>query len=216
MLKVFFFSVTENYRATWKVYLETLPHTIQNEILRLKIPHAQIQKTYAKILLQRTLISLGYSETILNEMEISKNGKPVIPSFSGDFNISHSENLIALIVSDKRGVGIDIEKIRAVNPAGFTNYFSHEEWQQIIHSPEKENSLLRIWTIKESILKARSTGFTDGVEKLHINYAGNTARFIADHNTWYWNYIDAFSAYIVCYATCQKDVIPEITVVNDL
>jgi len=216
MLKVFFLPVTENYIATWKVYLETLPHSIQYDILRLKIPYARIQKTYAKILLRRTLINLGHSNTILNEMEISENGKPLIPSFSGDFNISHSENLIALIVSDKTGVGIDIEKIRPVNATGFKNYFSNEEWQRIIDSNEKENTLLQLWTIKEALLKARSTGFSNGVENIYINYAGNTASFIPGNNTYYWKHIDTYSAYIVCYATCQKDVIPEITVVYDL
>lgn len=214
MFKVFFLTVTENNRANWKVYLETLPTPVQNEILRQKTPSARIQKTYAKILLRRILIGFGHPETILNEMEISEHGKPVIPSFSGDFNISHSENLIALIVADKPGVGIDIEKIRTVNPAGFINFFSKKEWQQIIHSNENENALLRLWTIKEALLKARSTGFSDGVENLHIDYSGNTANFIQDNNTYYWNYIDSYSEYIVCYATCQKNVIPEITIVD--
>lgn len=216
MLKVFFLSVTEYHRTTWKDYLDTLPRSIQHEILRLKIPNARIQKTYAKILLKRTLIRLGYPETILNEIEISENGKPVIPSFCGDFNISHSENLIALIVSDTPGAGIDIEKIRAVDPTGFKQYFFNEEWQRIIDSNEKENTLLKLWTTKEALLKARSTGFSQGVENLIINYTGNTARFLSGNNSWYWNHIDTCSGYIVCYATCQKDVIPEIIVVNDL
>ncbi len=214
MLKVFFLTVTKKNIDNWKVYLETLPTFVQNEILRQKTPSARIQKTYAKILLKRILIGIGYPETILNEMEISEHGKPFIPSFSGDFNISHSENLIALIVADKPGVGIDIEKIRPVHPAGFTNFFSKEEWQQIIHSKENEYTLLRLWTIKEALLKAKSTGFSDGVENLHINYSGNTASFIPDNNTYYWNYIDSYSEYIVCYASCQKDVIPEIIVVD--
>ena len=216
MLKVFFLTVTPNNRAAWKVYLETLPLPVQDEILRQRTPSARIQKTYARILLRKILIGFGHPETILNEMEMSEHGKPVIPSFSGDFNISHSENLIALIVSDKPGVGIDIEKIRTVNPAGFKNFFSNEEWQRIIHSNENENTLLQFWTIKEALLKARSIGFSDGVENLQIDYSGNTASFIPDHNTYYWNYIGAYSDYIVCYATGQKDVIPEITVVNDL
>ena len=214
MLKIFFLTVTEKNIANWKAYLETLPPPVQDEILRQKTPSARIQKTYARILLRRTLIGLGHRETILNEMRISEHGKPVIPSFSGDFNISHSENLIALIVADKPGVGIDIEKIRPVNTAGFKNFFSKEEWQQVIHSTENENTLLRLWTIKEAILKARSVGFSDGVENLHIDYSGNTANFIQDNNTYYWNYISACSDYIVCYATCEKDVIPEIKIVD--
>lgn len=216
MLKLFFLPVSENYRANWKVYLKTLPRNIQDEILRLKIPSTQIQKTYAKILLKQTLLGLGHPETILNEIEISENGKPVIPSFSGDFNISHSENLIALIVSDKPGAGIDVEKIRPVNPAGFTHYFSHEEWQWIMNANERENTLLKCWTIKEALLKARSTGFSDGIDNLSINYKGNTAQFLSHNNTYYWNHLDICSAYIVCYATCQKGVLPEITVVNEV
>jgi len=214
MLKVFFLTVTEHNRTHWKAYLETLPPPVQDEILRQKTPSARIQKTYARILLRRTLIGLGHPETILNEMKISEHGKPFIPSFSGDFNISHSDNLITLIVADKPGVGIDIEKIRTVNPTGFKNFFSKEEWQRIIDSNENENTLLRLWTIKEALLKARSTGFSDGVENLHIDYSINTASFTPDHDTYYWNYIGAHSEYIVCYATCEKDVIPEITVVD--
>jgi 4'-phosphopantetheinyl transferase len=214
MLKIFFLPITENYRTNWTVYLETLPRTVQHDILRLKMPATRIQKTYAKILLQRTLISLGHPETILHELETGEHGKPFIPSFSGDFNISHTDNLIALIVSDTRGVGIDIEKIRKVNPTGFTSFFSNEEWQRIIHSNENDNTLLRLWTIKEAILKASSTGFSNGVDNLQIDYAHNTASFIPDNNTYYWNYIDSYSAYIVCYASCQKDVTPEITVVD--
>jgi 4'-phosphopantetheinyl transferase len=214
MLKVFFLPVTENYKANWKVYLETLPNNIQHDILRLKIPSTQIQKTYAKILLKQTLLCLGQPETILNKIEISKNGKPVIPSFSGDFNISHSDNLIALIISDKPGAGIDLEKTRIVNTTGFKHYFTQEEWQRIMNANEKENTLLKLWTIKEALLKARSTGFSNGIDDLSINYTGNTAQFRSDNNVYYWNHIDIFSEYIVCYASSQKDVIPDVTIVD--
>ena len=106
----------------------------------------------------RVLLSRMLSPLPLPEIVYGDNGKP---AFQADvplwFNISHSGDDIALIVSDEGEVGCDIEVIRPrKNWTGIVDaVFSSGERQLIAAEPPSAQltAFWRIWTRKEAILK---------------------------------------------------------------
>ena len=97
------------------------------------------------------IVSAYLKNKYIGEYHLNEYGKPV--SDNVFFNISHSHGYIVLVI-DQAPVGIDIEKIRAVEE-DLRNYISNEEEKQYIHDDE---SFFEIWTNKESLVKANGNG----------------------------------------------------------
>jgi 4'-phosphopantetheinyl transferase len=92
---------------------------------------------------------------------ITEVGKPYIsfPENAGIwFNLSHSGRQIAYAFSKHPDIGIDIERIRTVEDIDqlALKYFSAEEYAIIVNLPswEKNKAFIRIWCIKEALIKA--------------------------------------------------------------
>ena len=108
----------------------------------------------------RTLLTRALSPAPLPEMVFGEQGKP---AFADDrplwFNLSHSGDDIALLLSDEGEVGCDIEVIRprdnwlALANAVFSVAEHHELEQET--PEEKLAAFWRIWTRKEAIVKQR-------------------------------------------------------------
>lgn len=122
--------------------------------------------------MQRSLIGESMCRFILGErlslqpdqVEISKSakGKPFLKSRSDlHFNISHSGNWAVFALSDSE-IGVDVEKVRAVDYRVARRYFSTEEFATLdaLEGIEKRNYFFRLWTIKESYLKFLGRGLT--------------------------------------------------------
>lgn len=106
----------------------------------------------------RVLLSTMLSPAPVPAIVYGPNGKP---HFKNDiplwFNISHSGDDIALVISDEGEVGCDLEVIRPRNnvPRIARAVFSDAEQQQLALADEEEQSsaFWRIWTRKEALLK---------------------------------------------------------------
>ena len=105
-------------------------------------------------------VLLAQAVSPLPEIIYAEHGKP---GFSGEtglwFNLSHSGDDIALLLSDEGEVGCDIEVIRARKnwPALAESLFCPAEQAQIAaEAPERQLAAFwRIWTRKEAIIKQR-------------------------------------------------------------
>lgn len=94
--------------------------------------------------------SIAFKKLIISYNE---NGKPYFLNGNIYFNISHSEDYVVCVVSDKP-IGIDIEKIKARNHKLVMNhYFSDLEKRYIDSSVDTLKTYWTIWTLKEAILK---------------------------------------------------------------
>lgn len=82
-----------------------------------------------------------------DEIIYNENGKPYFKNSKIYFSISHSSEYVACIVSDNE-IGIDIQKIRRI-PDNLNIVFNEDELE--LSSFE----LLKLWTKKEAIIKAR-------------------------------------------------------------
>ena len=106
-------------------------------------------------------------------LSFNEYGKPFAPGKKA-FSISHSFELCAIAISDREGakIGLDIEKIEEAFPEEAKMIFTAEE-KEWVTALEKDNStaflkdfsgdsskcFYRLWTMKESVLKAMGQGF---------------------------------------------------------
>lgn len=116
------------------------------------------------------LISVGFKAYGIDENEVSivKNeyGKPYIKDGDLFFNVSHSGTMAVCSFAD-REVGTDIQilsrpKLPEMNLKLAERFFTHNEFVRIrdIKSVKEQNEeFTRLWTIKESFVKACGYGF---------------------------------------------------------
>jgi phosphopantetheine--protein transferase-like protein len=104
------------------------------------------------------------------------NIKPYIEGIDIDFNISHSEQFFSFIIADKPKlrVGIDIEKIKAINEIESIskNYFSENEYEYIfqpnINNLEQLYRFYEVWTCKEAFLKMIGLGLYADLRNINV------------------------------------------------
>lgn len=92
------------------------------------------------------------------ELGYEEGGKPFIighPEIY--FNFSHCRLAAACAVSD-RPIGIDIEAIRPVSDALMHYVLSNEEYRAVAVSERPQVEFIKLWTMKESLLKMTGTG----------------------------------------------------------
>ncbi|MCL1904342.1 MAG: 4'-phosphopantetheinyl transferase superfamily protein [Oscillospiraceae bacterium] len=98
------------------------------------------------------------------QIVFGKNGKPYLRSNGGRskqdkvyFNISHSGDYVILAIAD-REIGVDIEQIAPYSNAIAHRCFTPAE-QEWLKQKGDDKSFFRLWTAKESVMKATGLGF---------------------------------------------------------
>lgn len=109
----------------------------------------------------RVLLATATGPLPLSEIIYGKNGKPAFRDAAlPSFNLSHSGDHIALLVSDEGEVGCDIEVIRPRKnwPQLAQALFSDDERQALDTLPADDRlaAFWQIWTRKEAVLKQAS------------------------------------------------------------
>jgi 4'-phosphopantetheinyl transferase len=124
-------------------------------------------------------------------------GRPACaPSFGlddFDFNLSHTEGLVALVVARDVRVGIDVEnRDKPVRLSVAQNYFSVVEIEELDALPAdlRPERFLRLWTLKEAWLKARGTGLAGGLASVtfRLDDAGGGIRCEAEVDAAAWQF----------------------------
>ena len=92
------------------------------------------------------------------EIGFYEYGKPYfIQPAEWHFSLSHSGEYAACALA-REPVGVDIQKIRPVDLGVPRRSFSEEEQQKLRLSNAPEEELIRIWTLKEAVVKASGLG----------------------------------------------------------
>ncbi len=97
------------------------------------------------------------------ELFFNKNGKPYLKNGDLYFNISHSGNFVVCSL-DSNEIGCDVQTVTAYNPRVASRFFCKTESDYINQSQNKEEAFFRLWTLKESILKAKGESIADGLD----------------------------------------------------
>ncbi|MBO7319910.1 MAG: 4'-phosphopantetheinyl transferase superfamily protein, partial [Clostridia bacterium] len=78
------------------------------------------------------------------------------------FKISHSGDYVTLAISDSE-VGCDIQELRAYNPRVAGRNYCQRETELIESSLSQDEVFIRLWALKESVLKYTGKGLSGGL-----------------------------------------------------
>ncbi|MBL4649299.1 MAG: 4'-phosphopantetheinyl transferase superfamily protein [Aureispira sp.] len=146
-----FTSITDSFDQL----IEQLPLVIQNRILRKKQQKKRESSLLGYTLLQQALIQ--YFDTNLETITFLPSGKPILKAAnqSLSFNISHSKNLVGLVIGEGNTLGLDIEAFRKFDKVESSfSFFSLVEQEAILAAPNPDWKLIEFWSKKEALVKA--------------------------------------------------------------
>ena len=147
----------------WQAALPLLSD--QRRELCLKFKHEQGRKTCAAaylLLCEGLREEYGISEKPV--FEYGEHGKPSIVGHSEIFfNMSHCREAAICVLSNKP-VGVDIESIRPYNES-LARYTMSDEEMALIESAERRDvEFIRLWTLKEAVLKCSGEGIRNDMK----------------------------------------------------
>ncbi|MDX6191915.1 4'-phosphopantetheinyl transferase superfamily protein [Flavobacterium sp. Fl-318] len=132
-----------------------------------------------RLLLMECLNEIGISKNAILDIKYNEFGKPFLNN-DIDFNISHSGNFVICAIAQKAKLGIDIEVITPIDFKDYNYILTAEEWQKIHLSEDPLKSFFRLWTMKESLIKAVGNGLS--IPLLDITIHNN--KVLYDNKSW--------------------------------
>lgn len=111
-------------------------------------------------------------------------GKPYLKEQIVHFNVSHSGEYLAIAVSDKP-VGVDIQETKSIKDGMYRKVVQQQE--QMLIGEERQKDFLRLWTLKESFVKAEGKGLRISMKdyffekengQYFVNYSGQRMPWI--------------------------------------
>jgi 4'-phosphopantetheinyl transferase len=150
--------------------IAALPEWRREKAMRFKHEQGRKECTFAYLLLCQGLRE-EYGITERPVFEYGEHGKPAIVGYPHiHFNISHCREAVICAVSD-RPVGVDIESVREYKDS-LVNYTMNErEVAQIAQARRPELEFIRLWTMKEAVLKWSGTGINDNIKDVLTDFS---------------------------------------------
>ncbi|MBE6845747.1 MAG: 4'-phosphopantetheinyl transferase superfamily protein [Ruminococcus sp.] len=148
-----------------------------------KLNHKKQLKNAVDGILKNAFAKMGidYSR---QQLCFNSYGKPYLDNRPDIFfNISHCEGLAVCTIAGSE-TGIDAENIREWRPRVAQRVFTQKELNALENSDNKDEFFFRIWTLKESFVKALGIG---------ISYPMKTCEFLFEDDRIYANGCDGYS-----------------------
>lgn len=150
----------------------------------------------ARCLAAGLLLRYAFGEESASLIKADSMGKPYLPE-GPFFNLSHSGDKVVLLVSD-RPSGIDIEQIAPWSEAVAKRVFTPRE-QEWLKSQSGTDAFYRLWTAKESIMKALGLGFRLPPESFEIRTNEGVPNSVCGQD-WYLHWLE-IDGHMLCYAS---------------
>ena len=111
-------------------------------------------------------------------------GKPYLRSRAFAFNLTNSKAQV-ILVADRHNIAVDTEKIRPIDYHRIHRAFTPLELTYLAQTPpaDLDRTTLRMWTVKEGVLKLIGTGLNGGVRTVHVQLP--KMRLACRKNRWY-------------------------------
>ncbi len=159
MIRVYLADITPLYEpARFAALLERLSPERRRKAEACRTEQASLLSAGAGYLLSQALSHLEIDEASA-EYSYNQFGKPRIEGHQHlAFSLSHSGKMAMCALSDSGPVGCDIESPGRHNLTAAQRFFHPNEYHHIINSADPRREFLRMWTLKESYIKALGTG----------------------------------------------------------
>lgn len=144
---------------------------------------------------------LGISDE--SQMIFNSNQKPYLKNSKLYFNLSHSGNYVAMAASDTE-IGIDIEQILPYSKEIAQKCFVPKE-RKWLEEQKNDASFYKLWTAKESIMKAAGKGLEMAPESFCV-LPMNQSFHCVNHQIWhlFW---DVYNQHQICVASEKNEPI---------
>ena len=135
----------------------------REQALRFKHERGQRTCVLAYLLLKMAL-RREYGITEKPVFEYGEHGKPMLSGYPHiHFNMSHCREAAICVVSD-RPVGVDIESIREYKESLARYTMNDAEMERILNADRPDVEFIRLWTMKEAVLKLSGHGISDNMK----------------------------------------------------
>lgn len=145
----------------------------------------------------------------IKQIEFMERGKPFLPQ-GPCFNLSHSGDYVILAVSASE-LGADIEKIGSYKDRLARRCCTEDELSWL--SARDPSAFYRLWTGKESIMKATGSGLSMDPGSFSLCPAED-GQYLVFGRPWYLCWPELFDDHCICVASPQKEE-PEIIYVSE-
>ena len=150
----------------------------REKINKCTLPQKALENLAAAAVIDEAVKQFDLREKQIN-YGFGKVGKPYIKNCDDiHFNISHSGDYAVCAISDCE-VGIDIQKIEKPNLQVAKRFFAKNEYEYIANQPDeksKSDAFYRIWTLKESFVKAIGVGTNLSFDSFGFDITGEKIR----------------------------------------
>ncbi len=147
-----------------------LPAIEQARVAKLKSADAQAALAsslkWERIALNQLVQSQRPGEVILEKTDA---GVPILVGHTDvSVSISRSEGAAMVAVSEEGRVGVDVERIRPIAFEAMLAMVATDAEQACILALKDRIGFFRMWTIKESVLKAMGTGLAGDAKSIDV------------------------------------------------
>ena len=163
--------------------LETVSDARREKVLAFRPDSVRRLSLGAGLLLNFALAAEGLEA---DEIRVTEYGKPWFPALPDvHFNLSHSGERVLCAVSGK-SVGCDIEAPGRYDPNIPKRFFHPSESAWLFSLPEAEQpaAFLRLWTCKESYVKALGLGLSQPLDSFAVQLEPVGLAQAADERPW--------------------------------
>ncbi|MBL1378684.1 4'-phosphopantetheinyl transferase superfamily protein [Zobellella sp. CGMCC 1.18722] len=141
----------------------------RERLASIRHPHQARLFLVGRYLLRQRLADRLNEDPARIPIRIDARGKPLLERPGWYFNISHSGDLLALTIGNRGALGIDLESRRLDPPRIHRlarRYLNAAEQQWLARSPAPEQDFMRLWTVKEAVLKACGEGIANNLQRV--------------------------------------------------
>ena len=154
MIRLFSLDMSSMSDEDFHDCLEVISEDRRNKAMRIKNAHKAAVSAGAGMLLDYAFDQVG-----VKDRAIIKNSsqKPYLKSGEVYFNLSHSGDIAVCVVSDTEA-GVDTEMVKTADMRIARRFFAEDEYRFIEENEDRDKAFFRIWTLKESFVKAVGRG----------------------------------------------------------
>lgn len=151
----------------WTRYFAELSPAQQDKIRAFVKWEDRLRALVAKLLLRRALRAYGFDEALSWELLFTEYQRPYL-DIGLDFNLSHSGEYVLCAASNNCRVGVDVELCQEVDFQYFLNVMNPQQWREIKQAANPQRAFFRLWTIKESVIKAEGRGLYRPLDEIEV------------------------------------------------
>lgn len=151
----------------------------REQVARYKLEGPRRQAVAAYLLLRKALREM-YGIHDAPVFEYDANGKPSILGHPEIFfNLSHCRKAVACVVADSP-VGIDVEETCRFSDSIARYTLDDEEYESVVKVDNPSQAFIRLWTMKEALLKYTGEGLRRDIKTVLRLSPANKVEFLTE------------------------------------